>query len=276
MNLEAIRPGHCHARATRLLGEVALVRDELGRGEDARPIAELADGKPRDCYFEAIASWQKAARLGAEVGAPAVRFAHATPPVKDIQPGHVLDVIDAVIAQVAAVKSVLGIREGSNEPAFADSNKPGDVLAVLIRVNRQLSRSLERPFAPSDCYRVVALASAYAARMGAPSSELEPFERKREPRHCFEHLLSCHHAVSAAIAKRGQPITAARGTPNDVLPGDVYDLASVVLAEVAFLHALTPNAAPVHAFEPEPTGFRMPAHVDQLARTLHTQLGKLA
>ncbi|HEY1549211.1 MAG TPA: hypothetical protein VGG28_15405 [Kofleriaceae bacterium] len=275
MNLEATRPAHCHARATRLLGEVALVRDELGRSEDARPVAELTDGKPRDCYFEAIASWHKAARLGAEVGAPAVRFAHATPPIKDIQPGHVLEVIDAVIAQLAAIKAAVGIRESASEPQVGDAS-PGDVLSALIRVNRQLSRSLERPFAPSDCYRVVALASAYAARMGSPRAELEPFERKREPRHCFEHLLACHHAASAAIAKRGQPITAARGVPNEVLPGDVYDLASVVLAEVAFLWSLTPNAAPVHAFEPEPTGFRLPAHVDQLARTLHAQLGKLA
>jgi len=122
---------------------------------------------------------------------------------------------------------------------------------------------------------VVTLASAYATRMGAPA-EHAPFERGRQPRHCFEHLLACHHVVSAAIAKRGQQATSAPSLPDDVLPGDVYDLANLVLAEVAFLHSLTPNAAPVQAFELAPSGYRLPAHVDQMARTLHAQLAALA
>ncbi len=82
--------------------------------------------------------------------------------------------------------------------------------------------------------------------------------------------------IDAAIAKRGETALSARGVPADVLPGDVYDLASLVLGELAFLHALTPQAAPVHAFEPAPTGPRLPAHVDQLARTLEAQLAGIS
>jgi hypothetical protein len=63
--------------------------------------------------------------------------------------------------------------------------------------------------------------------------------------------------------------------PADVLPGDVYDLASLVLGELTYLHAITPNAAPVHGFEPDASGYRLPAHVDQLARTLEAQLASL-
>jgi len=274
MKVEDIRPGHCLAHAQRLLGDVALVRDELGRSEDARPFGDVGNAKPRDCYFEALAAWNKAARLAAEVGAPAARFVETTPAAKDIQPGHVLHVIDAVIDQIAQIKARLRIGDTTGEPAVDTERTPGDVLGVLIRVNRQISRSLERPFAPSDCYHVVALASAYATRMGA-AVELAPFERGRQPRHCFEHLLACHQAVSAALVKHGQQATSAPSAPADVLPGDVYDLANLVLAEVACLHSLAKDAAPVQAYELAPSGYRLPAHVDQLARTLHAQLGKL-
>jgi hypothetical protein len=67
-----------------------------------------------------------------------------------------------------------------------------------------------------------------------------------------------------------------RGAVPDVLPGDVYDLASLVVGELAFLHAITPGALPVHAFDPAWQGHRLPSHVHQQARTLESQLAALA
>jgi hypothetical protein len=58
------------------------------------------------------------------------------------------------------------------------------------------------------------------------------------------------------------------GALADVRPGDVYDLAYLVLGQVAYLHSLAPHAAPVSAIEPGANGYRLPAHVDQSARTL--------
>jgi hypothetical protein len=60
-----------------------------------------------------------------------------------------------------------------------------------------------------------------------------------------------------------------------VLPGDVYDLACLVLGELTFLHAVTEKAQAVHAFEPAATGYRLPGHVDQLARTLEAQIAAI-
>ena len=81
--------------------------------------------------------------------------------------------------------------------------------------------------------------------------------------------------AAALIGKRGHKALAARGTPPDALPGDVYDLANILLGEAAFLHELTAGAAPMHAFEPQVTGHRLPAHVYQLACTLESQLAAL-
>jgi hypothetical protein len=274
MKLEDVRPADCHARAQRLLVEVALIRDEMGRSEDARPVPEITDARPRDVYFEALASWTKADRLGSEIGVRSARFEHAPPALKDLRPGHVIQVIDAVLAQVDAIKQRLQITERVPEPAVDASRKPSDVLATLIRVNRELSRALERPFTPGDVYRTVALAASYAARLGG-HVEPAPFERRRKPTHCYERLAACHAALAKAIAKRGETAMASRGTPADVVPGDVYDLASLVLGEISFLHSITPNAAPVHPFEPVVSGHRLPSHVDQLARTLEAQLATI-
>lgn len=274
MKLEDVQPRHCHARAQTLLASVTAIREELGRSEDPRPAPEISDAKPRECYFEALATWQKVERLAAELGVPATRFPHGAPPLVDTVPGHVLQVIDAVASRLEVIRTHLGIPEHAAEAPVDANRQPSDVLALLIRVNRELSRSLERPFTPADVYRVVALASTYAARLGG-TAELAPFERKRKPAHCYQRLVACQQALAAAIQKRGQAALSARGVPSEVLPGDVYDIATLVLGELTYLHALTPHAAPVHAFEPLSAGYRLPADVDQLARTLEAQISAI-
>jgi hypothetical protein len=274
MKLEDILPAHCYARANRLLAELELVRDEMGRNKDTRPTPDVTGAAPREVYFEAIVAWHKVTRVATEIGARVHRPAPAAPALRDLCPGHVLQLIDAVLAHVEDVKAHLRITERASEPALESTRQPSDVLMTLVRVNRELSRVLERPFAPSDVYRTLALASAYATRMGAVADTVA-FERKRRPADVYQKLEECLDLLGTLIAKRGDKALTERGTPTDIQPTDVYDLASLVLGEVAFLHSLSQNAQPVHAFEPGGDGHRLPAHVFQLARTLEAQLKTL-
>jgi hypothetical protein len=274
MKLDDIQPMHCHALAQRLLAESRAIREELGRAEDTRPVPEVSGAEPREVYFEATVAWRKTARLASEVGASASRPAPAAPPLRDLRPGHVYQMLESVLAQVEDIKQRLGITERAADVAAEAGRQPSDVLVALIRLNRDLSRSLERPFTPSDVYGAVALASAYVARLGG-TAPAAPFERRRRPAHCYERLEACLARAVALVGRRGQGALAARGTPPDILPGDVYDLANLVLGEVAYLHALTPDAAPLHAFEPSVEGHRLPSHVYQLASTLEAQLAAL-
>lgn len=274
MSIDDVRPHHCYARAQRLLAEVGMIRDELGRSEDARPPLEITGAQPRECYFEALATWHKVERLAAELGVPPIRFAPIVPPLTATVPGYVLQVIDSALAQTAAIRQRLRIEERVAEPAIEPDRQPSDVLVTLVRINRELSRSLERPFTPGDVFRVVSLASTYAARLGGAATPA-PYERKRKPEDCYQRLSACQAALAAAIEKRGQPAMATRSQPGGVLPGDVYDLACLVLGEIAFLHALASHAQSVHAFEPAATGHCLPAHVDQLARTLEAQIAAI-
>lgn len=275
MKIDDIKPAHCYALARRLLGEVTLIRDEVGRSEDTRQLPEVAGAQPRECYFEAIACWRKVERLASELGVDASRATPPTPDLREVRPGHVLQMLDSVVMLVDGIKQRLGVKETASEPAIEADRQPSDVLLTVMRVNRELSRCLERPFTPADVYQTVALAAAYAAALGASVDELA-FERRKKPQDCYEQLASCLGAAAGLVDKRGQHALLARGTPADVLPGDVYDVANLVLGELAYLHALTPNARPVHAFAPSATGHRLPSHVYQLARTLEKQLTSLS
>lgn len=275
MKLDDIQPMHCHALARRLLAESRSIREEMGRAEDKRPVPEIGGAEPREVYFEAIVAWRKAARLASELGVETSHTTPAAPRLPDLKPGHVYQVLEGVQAQLAAIAQRLGITEKTAEVAPENGRQPSDVLQTVIQLNRDLSRSLERPFTPADVYSTVALASAYAARLGGTASTVA-FERRRQPAHCYQRLEACLARAVALVGKRGRAALAARGTPPDILPGDVYDLANLVLGEVAFLHALTPDAPPVHAFEPSAGGHRVPSHVYQLAATLEAQLAAIA
>lgn len=267
-----IRPAHCFARAQRLLATLDALREELGRGTDPRRPPEISNAKPREVYFEAIAAWHKATRLAEEHHACAMRPAPAAPAIREIEPGHVLQVLDAVLATLADVATAIGAKPVVAEPALEPARQPSDVLVALIEANRALSRLLERPPAPSDVYRTVALALAYAQRASKVRVEPAPLDRAKRPSDCYAQLEACLAICGKQLATRGETALEARVGLTDITPTDVFDLAHLVLGEVALLHAIDGNA-PVHAFEPGGHGGHLPSHVFQLARTLEAQLG---
>src|SRR6185436_11710240 len=113
MKLDEVQPPHCYARAQKLWGDVRLIRTEMGRTEDARPIPEITNAQPREVFFEALAVWHKADRLAAELGVGASRVAPLCPAPTESLPGHCLAVIDATVETLALVKTRLGITEAS-------------------------------------------------------------------------------------------------------------------------------------------------------------------
>ena len=118
-----------------------------------------------------------------------------------------------------------------------------------------MSRSLERPFTPSD---VFSRRRSKHPRTPVARPASQAFERRRTPRHCYERLMACHAAAAKKIAKHGETSTAMRVVPAEVVPGDVYDIATLVLGEVALMHSLTANAPAVYAFESNAEGHWLP------------------
>lgn len=269
VNIDEVQPAHCYARAQRVLSQLQLVSGEMGRTADSRALPEVSGAQPRECYFAALSLWHKTERLASELGIQIIRTVPRAPSVRDTKPGHVLQLIDGVLSQLEEVAQHLHIEEKTKEPVLEASRTPSDVLGLLIAANRGVSRVLERPFTPSDVFRAVGLASTYATALGG-RLVAAPFERGRKPADCYVQLERCLTIATGLLAKQNLPHMTFKGTPNDVLPGDCYDLAMLVTGELAALHAGTASA--IQPFEVGNCTQRLPAHVHQLARILEAQL----
>ena len=274
-----IEPPDCFAAATQLAGEVDLIRREMGKPSDPRPAVKVSGVSPRECWFQALAVFRKADRLCHELaGDPVASVPHA-PSITAIQPGHVLTVIEAALREVAEVKSALGISEKSDRPAREGSRTPSDVFGALATLNRQLNLLLGRQFSPSDVYQQVALSVAYLSRLTGKDAPAAPaFERGKRPGDCYQRLSGCVAGVRKLLAKAGQPVIETPPDAGDVagvLPSDCYDVASLLLCEVATLHALGNDANPPYPFEGSQPGRRLPSHVYQLAGVVEAQLQQL-
>lgn len=274
MKNEDIQLSHCAAPARTLAAKARAILTEMGRPEDGRPVPAITGAQPRECYFEAIAVWYKASRLAAEVGVEVLQLLPRAPDLRAVRPEDVLQIIDAARVQIDAARQRLGCPEQPPEPTSEPAGAPEDVLVTLIKLNRNMARVHQHPFTPTEVYRPLALASAYATCLGAPT-ELAPFEPRVPPPLAHARISACLARTAELVKARGGTPLAVRSGQVDMLPSDNYDLVSLLLGEVAYLHALTPGAAPLHPFAPEPRGYYLPAHVVQLANTLLAQLTAL-
>jgi hypothetical protein len=279
-SIDSVEPADCYQRAAQLAADIELIRHEMGRPTEARPAVTATGVSPRECWFQALSVFRKADRLCQDIARdPTAAIPHA-PPLHAIKPGHVLAVIDAAGRELDEVKRALGITERRDPPAREASRTPSDVFAMLATVNRQINLLLERPFTPADVYQHVALAVAYAARLGKQEPPAPPaFVRGKRPADCYDKLSSCLEAARALVRRAGQPViekAPAAGGVEAVLPSDVYDLAALVLGEVAYLHALGSDPNPPYPFEGNVPGRKLPAHVWQLSSLLEQQLQHLA
>src|SRR5262245_9730120 len=104
-----IQPADCYQRIKHIEAEVELIRQEMGRARDRRPAPTVRGAAPREVYFQALSFFRKADRLCYEqTGDWMASIPHA-PPVMQIEPRHVLAVLDAGMRELAEVKGKLGI-----------------------------------------------------------------------------------------------------------------------------------------------------------------------
>jgi len=277
----AATPGDVLARVQLLQGELELIRAKTGKPKDTQAPVELSNALPREVFFQALMLFDSANRLSFEIaGDKADR--PGTVPASDIKPDHVLAVVDAALKQVVAAKNILRISKASSEKAPQAGIKPTAVFGAIIQATRQLNQMVNRKFAPSDVFEQVTNATNYASRLIShfPDANLDiegdpPVEGKK-PVDVFKRLSDGYgiiFEVDGLSKVQMVKLNTQKMVHPKITPSDVYGLASLVLSELVYFHALIKARPP---FKAPPLGRKItPSDVFQQSGTLLKYLMEL-
>jgi hypothetical protein len=267
--------------AEQLADEVELIREVMGRPYDDSPRLPVSNVSIAEVFFQARTLLRKSNQLARELaGTDGITARDA--PVGEIRAADVYDLVAAALEQVRLVRAELGISEPVVPQQRDTDIAPTGLFSTIIDSNRQLNLLLSTTITSADVYEQVSLAVDYSAAMlatRAPDLRIAPapFEVAKRPVDVYERLLESVDIASRLAAKHGVSVVSLstrRNVPDDVEPGHVYDLANIVVADLAIL-AKALEARPARA-EPGPTPKHVfPSHVYQRAGTLKLQLEAL-
>ena len=285
ISLTGIHPADVLARTELLRDELEVIRFEMGKPKDSWEGGFANNASPHEVYFQAMNLFLKANRLSLELVGSMGSQPEAMA-ASNIYPYHVWLMIDAAYHRILAVKQELGISDSISERPQPSSTTMTEAGRAIVVVNRQINLVLERPFSPSDVHHQVSLAIQYAADLlkqfpdTTPIPDTPVFERGKQPTDVFLRLLECYERLET-IAKYSKVsvLHFDRQALKKALqqfsfhPSDVYDMATLLVSDLAFIHAKIQN------FEtPDPIpypGRTFPSHTYQQAGVLYAQLVEL-
>lgn len=285
ITLEGITAADVRARVGLLRETVEFIRFEMGRPKVSQFDAIVTDVHPHEAYFQALTLFLKSDRLALELtGSTGI------PPepteLSTVTPFHIWEMVNAAYHRLEAVKEELALRERTSERMENSSTSLTEAARAIVETNRQLNLLLEHRFSPSDVSQQVLLASQYAKRLLArfPGSTVDsgthPVERGKQPADVFLRLIECYAALEKIARQSGIPVlhldlAAAKnlGQSHQLEPGEVYDMATLLVSDLAYLHGQLNNDEPPKPI-PYP-GRTFPSHVHQQATVLLHQLSAL-
>ncbi|MCY3818087.1 MAG: hypothetical protein OXH52_01805 [Gammaproteobacteria bacterium] len=280
---EEVTPAHVYQAVDQLSANVGLIREVMGRPEASADPWVVIDAQPRHVFYQALTLLRKANRLADELGA-AERV--APPPLleEEIAPANVLSVVSLARGQIDAVRHELGMTYGAEARDLDPGREPRDVMREIVQASRQLNFLLDRQFKPEDVYGRLELAATYVAgALTEHESELAygrlpPFEPGKMPADVYRRVLECLELTTVIGEKHGISMLKLNLRRElrrrDIAPADVYDLATTLLSELAYL-TLVLDARDVEAPPVERPRHVFPSHVYRLAGMLQDELARL-
>ena len=274
---------HVYQAVVQLGAEVDLVREVMGRPESTTDPWIVVAAEPRHVFYQALTLLRKANRLAVEL-TEEQRVGLLPVPEGEIQPSLVLDVINRASMQVDAVRNELGITYRAEPPELEADRQPSDVLREIVQVSRQLNFLIDRQFRPADVYGRLELAATYVAgaltedETAPVYGELPPFESGKVPADVYRRVLECLELATVVGERRGVDVLKLNLRRElrrrDIAPADVYDLATTLLSEVAYL-TLVLEAKDVDTPPIERPRHIFPSHVYRIAGMLQDELARL-
>ena len=275
-----ITPSHVYQEMALAKFEIDLIRLEMGKPKVAAPPIRVEKAAPREVYFQALTLFRKADRLAFEHTRE--RVAEPSLPVGEIRPRNVRLMVIAARDRIGKVKTALDIPEPVITPALETGIEPSQVFNAIIAANAELNQLLDQKFAPGDVYKQVTTAIAYMARLIDSTGELStppappPFERRKRPADVYRKLITCFEEIHELGERSGVTMLELKvdeAQIERVEPSDVYDVASLLVSELAYLHSQRASALPPrNVYSP---GKKLPSHVFQRIGILCGQMEML-
>ncbi|MDH3225029.1 MAG: hypothetical protein OEO23_15010, partial [Gemmatimonadota bacterium] len=168
--------------------------------------------------------------------------------------------------------------ESQAEPSDGEGT-PTDVFQSIVQSTRQVNLMLEREPQPGDVYQRIQQAVFFASEILAAVGESHAFpplpqnQPGMRPGHVYNRLLESGGRLSVAFEALGLDMIQLP-PPGYILDesltsGDAFDLATLLLTEMEYLHSRTAGArTPIFAEHP---GRRWPSDVFRLAGVLGEQ-----
>ena len=254
ISLEEITPADVLARMQLLRDNVELIRFEMGKPKANQSDSIVTNVHPHEAYFQALTLFLKADRLALELNGST-----GIPPepseLSALAPLHIWKMVNAAYHRILTVKEELALKESVSERLQESSTGLTEIGREIVESNRQINLLLERHFSPSDVSQQVLLASQYAKRLlsrfpqSHVASEPAPLVRGKQPADVFLRLVECY-ALLETIAHHSRipvlhldlPAAQKVGRSRKLEPSDVYDLATLLVSDLAYLHAQLKNA----------------------------------
>ncbi len=280
---EGIQPADVLSRVELLRDELARLQFEMGRGQDHSIALTATDVAPREVIFQAFTLLDKANQLHHELNGTRPANIKIRLP-RTILPFHVWTVVNGAYEHVRESLRSLGITTPLEEQLQPQSVTPSDVFNAIVLASRQFDRLILREPRSADVFLRITEATLRAQRLlrrfGDPMAmpAAPALEHGKRPAAVYDRLLECFALVRAIIDRSGiealQLTATRRGneTGVEIGPPHVYDLATLIVSELAYLeNRLALRGANV---TPEP-GPKLPSHVHQRAGILLLQLKAL-
>lgn len=285
VELHTIKPADVLSRVQLFHKQLESIRLEMGRPQDTRQTQLATNALPHEVYFQALTLYIKADRLALELtGSTGLKPVSVSP--DEIRPYHTWVLVNAAYHRLLIIKAELKIPESFTETKSSDATTPTEVGRAIVRANRQLNLMLQRRFSPSEVYQQLEAARHYAQALlkGFGKKEnsdiLPPLQRGKSPSDVFLQLIRCFEQLEEFAKLSGVAILHIDGTASrkvvgefQVHPSDVYDLATLILSDLAYIHGKKYREQTVPSV-PFP-GTKFPSHVFQRARGLEHQLDGL-
>lgn len=275
-----VTPTDVYKAVAIIRADLELIRSRQNKTKNTQPEFPVRNASPMEVFSQAETLQRKTEQLYFEQSG-----SHETIevllPEGNVRPQHVLAIVNNAKKHVQQIKEQLNIKDTNKVNTSVSPKTPTDAFKSIIQTNRQLNLMLEQKVVPSDVFQRVeeSINYLYVLRQQFPGARMPSMKRLQEgktPADVYNRLINCFRIQRKIMISSGFStlnIDSGHSAGSNTTPGEVYDITSLVLAEISQAYftlknrQLTPGV-----FYP---GLKTPSQVYQLIGVLESQLTEL-